>query len=93
MAKEIDLKSREYYLEYITPHPSEADPTVGEIKANQGDLLIFTVELLLDIRDLMIDVHGILSELRTGMMGGARPGGPRLVQASSIIPPVPPIKR
>jgi len=59
----IELKSRDWFAHHITPDEE------GNIKANTGDMLIFGVTLLLDIRDLLLDMHSMVKQ-STGL--GAR---------------------
>lgn len=52
----IELKSRDWFAHHITPDEE------GNIKANTGDMLIFGVTLLLDIRDLLLDMHSMVKQ-------------------------------
>lgn len=70
---QIDLKARDFYKQYITPHPE-----TGNIVASEVDLAIFSVELLLDVRDILLDMHGMMRAFF-----GGRPVGP----ASKIVLP------
>ena len=51
-------------MHYITPDEN------NEVKANSGDMLIFAVTLLLDMRDLILDMHSMVKQ-QTGLGGKA----------------------